>query len=360
MADEKSSVSGAESTRNPWGWYAVRMRLGWFLVFSAAWLSCSEEAKSPSENSSSPYPLDNELRLNHLQAEGTHNSYHVMTEGTTIVEHQYTLQPLDVQLSQQGVRAFELDTRFDAKVDGFRVYHLGFVDEKTNCETMIACLQVLRSWSDANPRHHPLLVQFEPKDNVPSDAEAYFSRMEKDIQSVWPREKIITPDDVKGAAATLRDAVTTTGWPTLGASRGKILFFLNNTDDFRKRYTRDLTSLDGRLMFAEASPEDPFAAVVILNDPEQNKAAIESAVKAGFLVRTRADGDIEKDRLNDTTQREAAFASGAHIVSTDFPAPVPGVEYFVEIPGGTPSRCNPLIAPAGCTSQDIESPDRLR
>lgn len=336
------------------------MRSWWACLLLALLSSCSDEA-APAPAASAPYPLDGELRLNHLQAKGTHNSYHLETEGTSIKEHQYSHQPLEVQLAEQGVRAFELDTRYDAKVAAFRVYHLGFVDERTTCETLVACLSALASWSRANPRHHPLLVQIEPKDSVPSDdPEGYFSRMEAEILSVWPREKVITPDDVKGAAATLREAVTTAGWPTLGASRGKILFFINDSGDFQRRYTRERSSLDGRLMFTEASADDPFAAVLILNDPQTNQEAIQAAVKAGFLVRTRADADVEASKRNETAQREAALASGAQILSTDFPALVPGVAYAVDIPGGTPSRCNPLIAPANCTSGDIEAPERLR
>src|SRR5262245_16488950 len=57
------------------------------------------------------YPRDGELRLNHLQAKGTHNSYHIAPEGDLIPALEYTHMPLDVQLSSQGVRQFELDVR---------------------------------------------------------------------------------------------------------------------------------------------------------------------------------------------------------------------------------------------------------
>lgn len=93
-----------------------------------------------------------------------------------------------------------------------------------------------------------------------------------------------------------------------------------------------------------------------MNDPKSGQTQIAEALAAGFIVRTRADGDNEEPFAGDTSRREAALESGAQIVSTDYPVPVQGVDYVVEIPAGTPSRCNPVTAPGGCTSHDIENP----
>jgi hypothetical protein len=162
----------------------------------------------------------------------------------------------------------------------------------------------------------------------------------------------VTPDSVKGDAATLRDAVTTQGWPALGEVRGKILFFVNNTAEFRTLYTRGGQDLDGRLMFVESSPADPFGAVLILNSASGDQAQIEAGVQAGFIVRTFADGANDIDP-NETA---AALAGGAHVISSDHPVPVEMGGYSLEIPGGTPSRCNPKSAPPECTSEAIENP----
>jgi hypothetical protein len=37
-----------------------------------------------------------------------------------------------------------------------------------------------------------------------------------------------------------------------------------------------------------------------------------------------------------------------------------GEPYVVEIPGGTPARCNPITAPAECASEDIEDPKLMK
>ena len=60
-----------------------------------------------------------------------------------------------------------------------------------------------------------------------------------------------------------------------------------------------------------------------------------------------------------TTRREAALASGAHFVTTDFPGPVDAHDYVLEIPGGTPSRCNPVTASSDCAATALEDPARL-
>lgn len=305
------------------------------------------------------YPLDDVLRLNHLQAKGTHNSYHVEKEGNDIDAWRYTHAPLDVQVRSLGVRAVELDTRFDWSTEAFEVWHLPVVDDESTCRRFADCLAALESWSSSFPAHHPLLVQIEPKDVPPAGSEEdYFARLEGEILSVFPRERIVTPDDVLGDAPTLREAIASRGWPTLGSVRGKVLFFVDDTGDFRRAYTRDERDLAGRLMFVDGKFEDPkgFDAVFVLNDPVSDADEIAEALAAGFLVRTRADADGVEPQAGDTTRRDAAIASGAHIVSTDFPAPVEGRSYSVELPGGTPSRCNPVTAPAECTSEAVEDP----
>ena len=49
-------------------------------------------------------------------------------------------------------------------------------------------------------------------------------------------------------------------------------------------------------------------------------------------------------------ERDAALASGAHFVSTDYPVPDPNFsDYQVTLPGGNIARCNP-VNPGNCTA----------
>ncbi len=299
------------------------------------------------------YPQDEILRLDHLQMKATHNSYHVEKEGNSLQPWRYTHAPLDVQLAEQGVRGLELDLYYDTDTESFGVFHVPLFDDVSNCPDLAACLGRVASWSSANPAHHPIVVQLEIKGTIPpGQHDEYITKLEATIASVLPRERLVTPDDVRGDAPTLREAVLERGWPTLKESRGKILLFVDDTGSFQEAYTHSRTSLDGRLMFIDSSPDDPFAAVRVLNDPIARRDEIEASVRAGFLVRTRADGDVERQE----GQIEAALASGAHIISTDFPVAVEGGLDPFTIPDGTPSRCNPISAPGECTSEDVENP----
>lgn len=323
--------------------------------------STSGTTGSPDAGPTFNYPHDGEIRLNQLQAKGTHNSYHIAAKDP-IMPLAYTHAPLDVQFREQGVRQIELDTHYSYVKEVYEVYHLGgMIDEGTTCRLLTDCMKTTKAWSDQNPAHQPIFIQIEPKDEpTPDEAEDLFQRLEGEILSVFPRSRIITPDDVRGSAASVREALATKGWPTLGEVRGKIIFFLDNATTFRDAYTHGSKNLEGRLMFINADPDSPWAGIILANNPDTEATRIAEALKANLIVRTRADGDNVEPFAGDTTHRDEALASGAQLVSTDYPVPVKGVNYVVEIPGGTPSRCNPVTAPKGCKSEWIEDPQFMQ
>jgi hypothetical protein len=316
---------------------------------------------SPNGNDAGgPYPLDGILHMNHLQAKGTHNSYHVEKPGNTIPAWKFSRDPLGVQFEEQGVRAVELDTHMDDALGAIRVYHVPTLDDGTTCNLFSECLQAVKDWSDAHPSHEPLFVHLEPKDaelKQTPNFSAYADLLDTTILSVWPRERVIAPSDVQGDAATLRDAVTTKGWPTLRASRGKVLFYLNERAAFHDAYTRGGSDITGRIVFPESHVDEPIGGIVILNSPTTDP--ISDAVRQGFIVRTMCDGVPRPDDAQ--TQREQALVSGAHIISTDFPLPGADGDPGLSVPDGTPSRCNPVTAVAvtGCTPAAIEDPQLL-
>jgi hypothetical protein len=311
------------------------------------------------------YAHDATLRLNQFQVKGTHNSYHI-AQPQAIKALAYTHAALDVQFRTQGVRQIELDTHYNYVNDVYEVFHLGTIDEGTTCRLFTDCLKVVKAWSDENPAHLPIFIQIEPKDDpLEGEAEMLFGRLEGDVLSVFPREQVVTPDSVRGKAASVREALAANGWPTLGEVRGKIVFFVDNSAGFRQYYTHGLKDLDGRLMFVDGDLDSPWSGVILANSPDTDAAKITAALKANLIVRTRADGDNDEPYAGDTTHRDEAIAGGAQMVSTDYPVGVKGVpmtgpEYVVEIPGGTPARCNPVTAPKDCVSSDIEDPKFIK
>ena len=110
-------------------------------------------------------------------------------------------------------------------------------DEATTCQQFRDCLHIIKDWSDRYPGHLPIYLQLEPKDGFVADqAEPFFSDLENDILAVFPRHRVITPDEVQGTAATLPEAIAG-GWPTLDKLRGRVFFGFDNRDEVRAAYT---------------------------------------------------------------------------------------------------------------------------
>jgi hypothetical protein len=297
------------------------------------------------------YPLDDKLRLNHIQVLGTHNSYHIAPENP-IDAWAYTHKPLNVQLGSHGIRQFELDLYWNKDKKHYLVQHIPLLDPKTTCDTFVKCLKVMKDWSDRHPQHLPMIVMLETKVSSVDEPPQMFESMEKEILKVWPRESILKPDDVQGSYATIQEAIQKEGWPTLGAVRGKILFFLLTNSKRRAVYTDNNTSLKGKLMFASGPLDSPLTAITNLDNPG-DKDKILKALKAGILVRTRADDDPKADKKDNEERFAAALSSGAQFISTDFPYPRDD-GYIVKLPGGALVRCNPILAPSDCTPSALE------
>ena len=97
-------------------------------------------------------------------------------------------------------------------------------------------------------------------------------------------------------------------------------------------------------------------------EAETDLEEIQRLARLGYLVRTRADANTREALENNTRRRDAAFESGGHYISTDFPEPSETAhpDYFVQVPNGTPAGCNPVTAPDWCRPEDIENPERLK
>jgi hypothetical protein len=333
------------------------------VVAAAVWYFTGEEAKRPSA-----YPLDNTMRVNQVQVLATHNSYHIQQDVPIPASQttQYTHAPLDQQLETRGARGFELDV-VNAADGQFPVLHTPVVDATSNCTPLAQCLTVMSQWSRAHPGHVPIFILIEPKDD-PIDRvldptlrafdAAGLDQLDAVVRSSLGRQ-LITPDSVRGNSSTLRDAVTGNGWPTLAKTRGKVMTILNTGAATRDAFLQGRPSLEKRAMFVTAAERSPAAAVIKVDEPDE--ARIQQLVKQGFIVRTRADADLIEARNHDVTRREIALRSGAQIVSTDFEVPVPAIggDYVVQIPGGTPARCDPVNAPKNCRPTDVENPAHL-
>jgi hypothetical protein len=346
---------------------------------------------------------DDAIRLNQIQLIGSHNSYHIAPDGSILtllstlatafpsiagglgdpLSLNYTHASLPDQLAA-GIRTFELDTwadptggRFsnpklnanfgfhDPQLDyaalaqpGFKVLHIVDIDQRSQCTLLDQCLAQIKAFSDAHPDHLPIIVNLELKGDalpapligtpvIPWDA-TQFDALDADLRAALG-DRLITPDDVRGSAPDLRTAITTTGWPTLADSRGKVLFFLDN-EGLRDAYLAGHPSLEGRVLFTSSGEGQPDGAIIKENDPTQT-AHIAQLIAQGYIVRTRADADLVEAKADDTTHRDLALASGAQIVHSDYPPNEPAPNgYVVTFGTRVAGRCNPVTTtPATCT-----------
>jgi hypothetical protein len=177
-----------------------------------------------------------------------------------------------------------------------------------------------------------------------------FDALDAEIRSVFPPEELITPDDVRGHYDTLNEAVLAGNWPTLASARGKIIFLMDQRP-VGPIYLAGHPSLRGRVLFTNADPGKPDAAFIERNDGPVDD--INALVRQGYLIRTRTDEPTNDARTDNTAKRDAMMASGAQMLSTDYPVNEPAIwpgHYVVTLPGDAVARCNPINAPAGCTA----------
>jgi hypothetical protein len=160
---------------------------------------------------------------------------------------------------------------------------------------------------------------------------------------------VITPDRLQGGRASLREAATAHAWPNLAQARGKVVFVLNDDAARIKTYQGTRKSLEGRMMFVAADEASPLAAFVSIPDPVKDGSRIRQASHDGLMVITRADAETREARKNNSTRRNAAFASGAQIIQTDFASADPAIgPYRVSLADDPAAMCGRELAPELC------------
>lgn len=341
-------------------------------------------------------PPDAKLKMNQIQVIGTHNSYHagfapsaeklaqqINPKGYMGLEYKHL--PLAEQLDA-GVRQIELDLFVDSKggryahpgglvvlaksglpadppfdpygvmlKPGFKVLHMQDEDFRSACQPFVECLREVKTWSDAHPDHVPVYILLETKSDKPGEKHATpaepwtaasFDALDAEIRSVFSGKEMVTPDDVRGSYETLNAAVLAGNWPRLSRVLGKVVFLMDQRWA-GPIYLEGHPVLQNRVIFTNADPGKPDAAFVERNDGPASE--ITALVKKGYLVRTRADADTKEARTNSTARRDAMIASGAQMISTDYPANEPAKWdglYSVKL-SGREFQCDAVNAACG-------------
>ena len=317
-------------------------------------------------------------KLTDLTYIGSHNSYKralhpkLMSwlnriDTKTAETLDYSHPPLTTQLNL-GLRLFELDIFYDPEgnlyqdplgdawlfrdesfstkhsqalqMPGFKVLHAQDVDFRSHCITLAECLSEMVRFSTENPSHVPIVITFNLKSQtielpgftvpLPFNQTA-LKALQRTIIDHLGLGRIFRPTELQGRWTSLAAAVENNGWPLIETLRGKFLLVLDESEETLSPYSALLATPGPHIFFKTPPMGHPDAAILILNDPIQQSVQIRQAVNKGYLVRTRADADTLEARINDSTRRDAAFSSGAQLISTDYYQADPRFEGLYEV-----------------------------
>ncbi len=299
------------------------------------------------------------VRYNEVAFIATHNSYQlpgvpalqkIFTDLETVtfglVDSSITSYCSDTLTGQfnVGIRSIELDV--ETVVDGdnvrFVCSHSPLLDMTSTCYDFELALEEIKMWSDANPHHLPITVIIEPKEFFLLENGMrfinlrYTNEIDRLLLEVFG-DKLITPAEMMGDYASLKEMREADNWLSLEECAGKVVALLHDTDGVTKKYIRQDESIKTQAMFPMLRYKDrdkSYASFLIVNKPKDiAKNAQELIFEKNLVVRTRVDSYGSHNEED----RQLTLGSGAQILSTDYPprADMNGVDYWVDFANGT-------------------------
>lgn len=284
--------------------------------------------------------IEDGVKYNEVAFIGTHNSYQIeateeflklynavdvvtfgIIDGETA---DFTMDTLTEQM-QLGIRNFEIDIETVVTDDeiGFVVSHSPLLDNTSSCYDFEKALEEIKMWSDANPNHLPISIIIEPKEFLlPISGMRNFNLEYANAFDDLLREKLgetlLTPSEMMGEYASLKEMREADGWLPLEDTLGKVLVLMHDTAVTEDYINQDV-SIKSQAMFPMLRFDDrneTYTSFIICNDPEdalENKP--EAIDKCNLIVRTRADSypTFSDERY------ELANQCGSQIISTDYP-----------------------------------------
>lgn len=280
------------------------------------------------------------IKFNEMGFLGTHNSYQTAAIDETKKLHAslealsfgiYDDSVIDFEsetLTEQlncGLRSFEIDVE-TFELDGdisFTCMHSPYFEMSTSCYDFSLMLKEIVLWSDNNPDHLPVTIIIEPKSVfIPLKDMKYFSleyalALDETIREGLG-DKLFTPADMLRDYESFGEMRAADDWREVKDMLGKVVVLLHDCG-----VTEDYIALDESVktqamfpMLREGDIDRDCASFILCNNPEKLlKIKDEVIGEKKIMVRTRADnfGSATDKR------REDAFASGANIISTDYP-----------------------------------------
>ncbi len=283
--------------------------------------------------------LDAGIKFNEMRYVATHNSY--QTESVDELKQLYRklsdltfglvagntadfISPTLTEQLNSGIYSLELDIEvLDRDGDiSFTCMHAPQIQMTTSCYDFSLAMKEIAMWSDNNPNHLPITIIIEPKEiflpmeNMKAlnlDYAKVFDSMLRDTLG----DKLFTPADMLRDYENFGEMRAADDWCEVKDMLGKVLILMHDcatTDDYIK-LDRSLKTQAMFPMLEARDMNESYASFLLINDPVRDFTDIEEALENNFVVRTRADKftGVTEER------REKAFASGAQIISTDYP-----------------------------------------
>lgn len=305
--------------------------------------------------------LEAGIKFNEMSFLATHNSYQTtatdetkklygsLSDLTFGIYDDSAIEFESETLTQQlncGLRSFEIDIEtFDRDGEiSFTCMHSPYFEMSTSCYDFSLMLKEIALWSDNNPDHLPITIIIEPKKNfIPLKDMKYFSldyalALDETLRDGLG-EKLFTPADMLRDYESFGEMRSADDWCKVKDMLGKVVVLLHECG-----VTEDYIAVDSSIktqamfpMLREEDVERDCTSFILCNDPEELLEIKDDVIgEKKIMVRTRSDkfGQITDKR------REDAFASGANIISTDYPVRTDNKagDYVVTFKNGTTVR----------------------
>lgn len=305
--------------------------------------------------------LESGIKFNEMSFMATHNSYQI----TAIEEtknlygklsdlsfgafNSKTIEFESETLTNQlncGLRSFEIDIEtFDRNGEiSFTCMHSPFFEMATSCYDFSLAMKEIAMWSDNNPDHLPITIIIEPKSTFLPMKDMKFFKLDyavalDGVLRETLGEKLFTPADMLRGYESFGQMRAADDWCEVKDMLGKVLILLHDCGVTEDYIALD-PSVESQAMFPMLREEDvdrDCTSFILCNDPNALlKIKDEVIGEKKVMVRTRADKFAQ---ISDK-RRDNAFASGANIISTDYPVRTDNKQgdYVVAFENGTTVR----------------------
>ncbi len=284
--------------------------------------------------------LEAGIKFNEMSFLATHNSYQTAAIDETKKLHGtlsdltfgiYNPKKIEFEsetLTQQlncGIRSLEIDIEtFNRDGDiSFTCMHNPYFEMSTSCYDFWLALKEITMWSDNNPDHLPITIIIEPKKAfLPLKDMKYFNLdyalALDEVLRDGLGEKLFTPADMLRDYESFGEMRAADDWCKVKDMLGKVVVLLHEGSVTEKYIAVD-ESIKTQAMFPMLREKDidrDCTSFILCNKPDELLEIKEEVIdEKKIMVRTRSD---EFGRIN-KKHREDAFASGANIISTDYP-----------------------------------------